>query len=338
LLHYRTGDYKRVTYKPIINVFLNGLSQSFAAAAGAVRSFLAAHPALKVAKHITLIKDPGDMERLSGFLGQLEDQDWLVTERFQPEKCLDIFAEYDQDLALFPPGVFGSEMAGRLAARQGGQAILNLSELSIEADGSLVAYRWAYSQNLKAGFRLNGRPLYLSLSKEWSGRSDEPTVIAGTTHQGATMLRHLPSKNPPHLISCQEHLRQTAGDLSQAKTLVVGGYGLGGPDGVDALESLARALGADWGVSRPVVMNAWAPMERLIGVSGTMTSPRWALVLGASGAAALFSGLARAAHIASVNTDPLALATGQSDLAVVGEARAIIGELIAALDAKKAHH
>ena len=62
-------------------------------------------------------------------------------------------------------------------------------------------------------------------------------------------------------------------------------------------------MGAAFGVSRPVVMNAWAPADRLVGVSGARTAPAVCIVVGASGAPALHWGIERAGFIVAVNSD-----------------------------------
>jgi electron transfer flavoprotein alpha subunit len=317
------------TSKLKTNVFLNALSSSFEASSGAVGAFLKGHPELEIANYITLVKDFEGLDIISQRLGSGSNYVWLKTDSYQPETALEQFQSYDQDLALFPPGVFGSEMAGRLAARKRGSAVLGLMELTHQHE-VLLAKKSVYSQNLTADFSLNNKPYCLSLAKEWFRRPY--WAGRGQGKPGQDQLLSLPAKMPSHLKESQIHPFETTKDLSQAQTLIVAGFGLGGQDGVKAASLLAQAIGAEWGVSRPVAMNAWAPLDRLIGVSGSMTAPNWVLVLGASGAAALLSGLNRAKNIAAINIDPLAPIMSCSDLAVVGEAKEILAELLKLAD------
>ena len=120
---------------------------------------------------------------------------------------------------------------------------------------------------------------------------------------------------------------ESSGDLAEAEALVIGGAGLGGPDGIKLMASVAEALGAKWGVTRPAALSAWAPLSKLVGVSGAMTSPKWCLVLGASGAAAVSAGIAKAGIIASVTTAPEAPVVTRSDLLAVADAKDVLTEM-----------
>jgi electron transfer flavoprotein alpha subunit len=86
-------------------------------------------------------------------------------------------------------------------------------------------------------------------------------------------------------------------------------------------------MGADFGVSRPVAMNAWAPMDRLIGVSGTRAAPELCIVVGASGAPALYWGIEKAAFIAAIDTDEHAPIVSNADVAILDDGVAVIEEL-----------
>ena len=103
------------------------------------------------------------------------------------------------------------------------------------------------------------------------------------------------------------------GDLEAAKFLVVAGRGAGSRDGVERIAAAAARMGAAFGVTRPVAMNAWAPMDRLVGVSGARTAPAVCIVAGASGAPAFLWGIERAGFIAAVDTDEHAPIVGEAD-------------------------
>ena len=74
-------------------------------------------------------------------------------------------------------------------------------------------------------------------------------------------------------------------------------------------------------------MNAWAPPDRQIGVSGTRTAPAVCIVAGASGAPAFLWGVERAGFIAAVDTDEHAPIAGEADAFVAGDAVAVIEAL-----------
>jgi electron transfer flavoprotein alpha subunit len=94
-------------------------------------------------------------------------------------------------------------------------------------------------------------------------------------------------------------------------------------------------MGAEFGASRPVVMNAWAPRERLIGVSGTRTAPLLCIVVGASGAPALHWGIEKAAFIVAINPDQAAPIVAGSDAAVLDDGVAVVEELAEIIAARR---
>ncbi len=109
--------------------------------------------------------------------------------------------------------------------------------------------------------------------------------------------------------------------------MVVAGYGAGSRDGVERIALAARRMGAAFGVTRPVAMNAWAPMDRLVGVSGARVAPVVCVVAGASGAAALHWGIEKAAFIVAINLDEQAAIMGNADVAVVDDGVATVEAL-----------
>jgi electron transfer flavoprotein alpha subunit len=103
--------------------------------------------------------------------------------------------------------------------------------------------------------------------------------------------------------------------------------------GVERIGEAARRLGAEFGVSRPVAMNGWAPIDRTVGVSGVRSAPGLCIVAGASGAPALLWGVERAAFIVAVNTEREAPITTSADVVVLADAVAVVEALAELIDA-----
>jgi electron transfer flavoprotein alpha subunit len=198
-------------------------------------------------------------------------------------------------------------------------------------DGQALAKKSVYSQNLSAVLALDKTPYCFSLSKEWLTEDWSPGQgwpgDPGNDRKIWEIRETISGAAPTGLLERRECPREAGWDLSKAERLIVAGFGVGNAEGVKLAAEVAEALSAEWGVSRPVAMNAWAPLERLVGVSGAMAAPGWAACFGASGAAALLSGISGAKRIASINIDPEAPIMAGSDLAIVGDAKAILAEL-----------
>ena len=190
-------------------------------------------------------------------------------------------------LFLFAGGSAGTELATRLACRTSGAVLTDA--LSIEVGPErLLCRKNVYSNHMVGRFELSARPWCASIDASWNdGRSLtslEHHVLSDTDETGGTgtaPFEDLELVDPP-----------STGDLAESRFLVVAGNGAGSREGVERIAKAARRMGAAFGVSRPVAMNAWAPMDRLIGVSGTRAAPALCIVVGASGAPA-FIGASR---------------------------------------------
>ena len=119
--------------------------------------------------------------------------------------------------------------------------------------------------------------------------------------------------------------------LANARVVVGGGRGVGGPDGFAPLEELASLLGGVVGVSRVVTSQGWRPHTQQVGQTGTKITPELYLACGISGAIQHMAGCGSAKHIVVVNTDPSAPILSRADYAVIGDLAEVIPALVAAL-------
>ena len=97
---------------------------------------------------------------------------------------------------------------------------------------------------------------------------------------------------------------------------------------MERLREVAKKTGAELGISRPVAMKAWAPMNRLIGVSGAMTKPELCITAGVSGAAAFFAGIEKSKYNIAINTDEEASIVKSSDVAIIDDYEIVLEELL----------
>ncbi|MGH9232091.1 MAG: FAD-binding protein [Acidimicrobiales bacterium] len=116
-------------------------------------------------------------------------------------------------------------------------------------------------------------------------------------------------------------------DLADARRIVAGGAGLGGPEPFVLLERVAIALGAAFGATRVASDVGWAPHDRYIGTTGVAVDPDLYVALGISGAVQHVTGLGQPRHVIAVNTDASAPMMALADLAIVTDARALLTEL-----------
>jgi electron transfer flavoprotein alpha subunit len=125
-----------------------------------------------------------------------------------------------------------------------------------------------------------------------------------------------------------------AAPIEEAKVIVAGGRGVGGPDGFALVGELAAALGGTVGATRAAVDSGWIPYGQQIGQTGKIVKPQLYLALGISGAIQHKVGMQTSGTIVAVNRDPDAPIADFADLFVVGDLFDVGRALLAALRAR----
>lgn len=254
------------------------------------------------------------------------------------------------DLFLFAGGRRGCELAVRLAHRAGGSVATGVLDARLR-EAALECRRNVYSNHLIGRFVLGPRPWCVSVDAVWAdaepagglehavlsdGRVARPEPDAspgapapdarGAAAAGGPGGAEL-AAGPPPIEDLEVLAAPPTGDLEAAAFLVVAGYGAGRRRDVERIAAATRTMEAAFGVTRPVAMNAWAPMDRLVGVSGTRTAPAVCVVAGAHGAPAFVWGIARAGFIAAVDLDEHAPIVRAADVVVLDDAVAVVEAL-----------
>ncbi len=122
-----------------------------------------------------------------------------------------------------------------------------------------------------------------------------------------------------------------AAPIEEARIIVAGGRGMGGPDGFKVVEELAEALGGAVGATRAAVDAGWIPYAQQIGQTGKIVKPALYLALGISGAIQHKVGMQTASTIVAVNRDPDAPIADFADVVVIGDLFEVAPALLAAL-------
>jgi electron transfer flavoprotein alpha subunit len=121
--------------------------------------------------------------------------------------------------------------------------------------------------------------------------------------------------------------------LEEARIVVAGGRGLGGPEGFGPLQELANALGAGIGASRAAVDSGWVPYTWQIGLTGKTITPEVYITVGISGASQHIAGCTGAKCIVAINKDRDANIFRYARYGIVGDWQKLIGAAIEAAQA-----
>ncbi len=224
----------------------------------------------------------------------------------------------------------GAEVMAHLGALTGLPMAANC--VSAEASGGdawrIVRQRWAGL--LLEDAVLDASPALMTVA------TDTVAPAAAAAPATLTVHRHQPDLADGDLaVRATESASQGGGiSLANARVVVGGGRGVGGPDGFAPLEELASLLGGVVGVSRVVTSEGWRPHKQQVGQTGTKITPELYLACGISGAIQHIAGCASAKHIVAVNSDSGAPILGHAEYAVIGDLHEVIPALVAAIKAR----
>jgi len=233
------------------------------------------------------------------------------------------------DLILFAFSADSREVAGRLAARLCTGLISNAMDVSA-AGGGFVATVPYFGGAKVATYRANSRPAIVlirpkSYEASVSGGEAEVVDVDAVIGEGSKRARIVETRT-----EAADRVK-----LEDARIVVSGGRGLGGPENFHFVQELADALGGAAGASRAIVDAGWVPYALQVGQTGKTVRPGVYIAAGISGAMQHTVGMKGSKVIVAINKDADAPILKMADLGVVGDALKILPRLIEAVKARK---
>lgn len=225
-----------------------------------------------------------------------------------------IAEESGAGLILIGHGSTGGDLAPRLAFRLGGGIATGCEEIVTEGDGILLT-RACYGGKAREVVSFAEGPSVATVKPKSQApltRDDARTgeiVSAGLSVADGDIRTQ---------VVAREREDNVGPRLENAKVIVAGGGGLGGPEGFEAAAALAEVLGGAVGASRVACDMGWCPSGYQIGLSGKTVAPELYIAVGISGAGQHMAGCSNAKTIVTINSDPDAPIFNFSKFGVVG--------------------
>jgi len=266
----------------------------------------------------------GSESDLPKFDGRLYLADYNEVGEYNPEEhlrlLLEVINKEKPQLVILSHSSYGWDLAPRIAlALQAGQ----ISEVVDFKGASMVVP--ACNAKLQRVVQTQKELTVITLQAGAFSLADEPSgvpTVEKLAVQVASKMEFIGYEEP-----------EAGGvDLSKAEVIVSAGRGIGKPENLAMIESLAKALGGEYGASRPVVDSGWAEHNRQVGSTGQMVSPKLYVACGISGAIQHMAGMKKSEFIVAINTDRDAPIGEVADVLVVADLKQFLPALTTRLE------
>jgi electron transfer flavoprotein alpha subunit len=238
------------------------------------------------------------------------------------EALTSLVPEHLPSLVLFPTTYDGRDVAGRLQAKLGSTLMSNATDvLALDRARTEI-----FGGTKLVDVELSGpeprlvlvRPRSFAAEAAADPVSPDVVEVAADVPQEAKSVRVLE----------RTESSEAGVKLEDARVVIAGGRGLGGPDAFSMLDELADAIGsAAVGATRAAVDAGWVPYSYQIGQTGRTVTPEVYLAVGVSGALQHVVGMKGAKRIVAINRDAEAPILAMSDLGVTGDLFGIVPAL-----------
>jgi len=242
---------------------------------------------------------------------------------YQPETYLNTLATFAKELSpgavLLGNDTYSQELAPRLAHRLGGSAVGDAIEVRVENNRVLVT-RQVYGGKAQAVIELKRSPAVVWLRARSFG--PPPAHDLNTEIRRSTVAIEVDSRT-----KLVELKREGQGEvkLEDARVIVSGGRGIGGPEPfVSELKPLAELMGAEMAASRAACDAGWVLPTWQVGQTGKKVSPDLYLAIAITGASQHMAGISEAKTICAINTDPDAPIFKHSRFGIVEDYRKVV--------------
>ncbi len=222
--------------------------------------------------------------------------------------------EVDPAVILIGQTMMGRDLGPRLAQRLNTAVAMDCVALSKDGD-KFVAERPCYGGAARARYTMTGSPSIATVRV----KAIEAPAPGASSAEIVQQPAGIDASAVRTKVTNRRKEESEGVRLEDAKVVVSGGRGLGGPEGFQPLEELAKILGGAVGASRAVCDLGWYPVATQVGLTGKVVTPDLYIAVGISGASQHMAGISSVKNIASINKDADASIFKASRWAVVGD-------------------
>jgi electron transfer flavoprotein alpha subunit len=223
------------------------------------------------------------------------------------------------EVVLLTHGGGGRDLGPLLAYRLNTGIVTDATALRVEG-GDLVITKPVFGGSAIAEFSIATTPKVVTLRPRAFEAPESPSAGAGDVEA----LSVSTAEDPIQVLEEIREQATTGPRLKDAKVIVSGGRGLGGPENWNAVEELAQVLGAAIGATRAVTDAGWVPPSLQVGLTGATVAPDLYITIGISGAVQHIAGISGARNVVAINRDADANIFKYARFGVVGDWKQIV--------------
>ncbi|GAA0748299.1 electron transfer flavoprotein subunit alpha/FixB family protein [Clostridium oceanicum] len=239
----------------------------------------------------------------------------------------DLIEERKPEVLLVGATYIGRDLGPRISSRLGTGLTADCTGLDIDDEKkNLLMTRPAFGGNLMATIACeNNRPQMSTVRPGVFAKLEKDSNRKGTIENVKVSLKESDIRVK---IKDVVKLAKQIEDISEAKILVSGGRGLGGPEGFDLLKQLADLMGGAISGSRAAIDNGWIDKAYQVGQTGKTVRPNLYIACGISGAIQHLAGMQESDYIVAINKDESAPIMKVADMSIVGDYKKILPPMI----------
>jgi electron transfer flavoprotein alpha subunit/NAD-dependent dihydropyrimidine dehydrogenase PreA subunit len=239
--------------------------------------------------------------------------------------------QYKPEIFLAGATNRGRDLAGALATELDTGLTADCTGLTIDEKRQLQQTRPAFGGNIMATILTpNHRPQMATVRPRVFARPEPAAPHSNSIVRGKPMMmeEQVTSKVVDFIVE------ESSVNIADARIIVSGGRGVGGPDGFKPIRELAEVLGGAVGASRAAVDAGWIPYAHQVGQTGRTVRPDLYIACGISGAIQHMAGMQTSRVIVAINKDPEAPIFTIANYGIVGDLFQIVPALTKQFRAK----
>jgi electron transfer flavoprotein alpha subunit len=230
---------------------------------------------------------------------------------------VDLVQEYRPEIFILGASSRGRDLAGSVASIMHTGLTADCTGLEIDPEtGLLLQTRPAFGGNIMATIVCpHHRPQMATMRQHVA-----EMPVPDPSRQGQVIAVKAAMKEDEITARVVDSiLEKDEVNLADARIIVSGGGGVGGPEGFDTIRQLADVLGGAVGSSRFAVDRGWISYAHQVGQTGRTVHPDLYIACGISGQMQHLAGMKTSKIIVAINKDPEAPIFTVADYGIVGD-------------------